>query len=297
MQIFVKRCNKCNIEKELSNFYKRKDYKDGFANTCKECCINNSKKNYNENLDRIKKQRKKYRKENPEKHKNRMKIYYKNRMKTHKEYEREKRKQWQQKNKCRHGREPRACTQDECGLKPSSKKCIVCYSKTVAIKKNNPESRLCSSCRKSYSLQLNNTKKFEKEVEQWLDDANLFWSYSNKKLPCSVTTRYPDYMFVSELHTVLLEIDENEHKRYNPECEIARISEFMDSIDYKNLHVIRFNPHSNIQDKKNILISSIIQALNTNYGKLNDTGCVVQYIGYSDNRIKMLDELTCQLTQ
>jgi len=36
-------------------------------------------------------------------------------------------------------------------------------------------------------------------------------------------------------------------------------------------------------------------ALSTNLGKFNDTGCVIQYVGYSEYRIQHLDQLTCEL--
>ena len=32
-------------------------------------------------------------------------------------------------------------------------------------------------------------------------------------------------------------------------------------------------------------------------GKMNDTGCVVQYLGYDKDRIEMLDEIACELQE
>ena len=134
-------------------------------------------------------------------------------------------------------------------------------------------------------------------MEAWLDEAGLVWSHSNKKLPCAPTTRYPDYLFVALEHCVLLEVDEHEHERYDPKCEIARISELMDSIDYKSLHVIRYNPHEkgSTERRKQEILRVIKDALATNFGAMNDSGCVVQYVGYSNDRIQMLDQLSCTM--
>ena len=33
----MKKCNKCNLDKEFSMYYKRHTNKDGYRNICKEC--------------------------------------------------------------------------------------------------------------------------------------------------------------------------------------------------------------------------------------------------------------------
>ena len=51
----MKLCNKCNKEKELNRFYKKKSNKDGYRNTCKECELDgkklSNKKYYEENKE------------------------------------------------------------------------------------------------------------------------------------------------------------------------------------------------------------------------------------------------------
>lgn len=66
----TKTCTKCGIEKELSNFYKNCDSKDGFMSQCKDCF----KIYVNINKDRIYKKQKDYKKSN-EKH---VKEYFRN---------------------------------------------------------------------------------------------------------------------------------------------------------------------------------------------------------------------------
>lgn len=89
----MKICNKCNINKEYSGFYKSSAYKDGYMNQCKECkkyyaalyreengekvkILNriSSKKWRLNNSEKTKKQSKEWRDSN----KDYIKIYYKN---------------------------------------------------------------------------------------------------------------------------------------------------------------------------------------------------------------------------
>ena len=71
----------------------------------------------------------------------------------------------------------------------------------------------------------------------------------------------------------------------------------MDSIAHKLLHVICYNPHEKGSTKlrKQKILSAIKDALKMNFGAMNDSGCVVQYFGYSKGRIDMLDQLSCTM--
>jgi len=77
----IKICKKCNKEKPISEFYKRKDTKDGLFYTCKKCC----KKYSQNNKKRISEQHKEYREKNIERIKKWQKDWYNN----NKEYARE----------------------------------------------------------------------------------------------------------------------------------------------------------------------------------------------------------------
>lgn len=48
----MKTCKKCNNEKELTDFYQNKKYKDGFNPTCKRCETERSLSYYKENRDK-----------------------------------------------------------------------------------------------------------------------------------------------------------------------------------------------------------------------------------------------------
>jgi len=83
----MKKCNKCSIEKEFCDFYKKSDSKDGYCPTCKECRKHNDKLYYNERKNEILKYQKEYYSNNSEKVKKREKERRKNYSEKIKEYE------------------------------------------------------------------------------------------------------------------------------------------------------------------------------------------------------------------
>ena len=100
----MKKCSKCGIEKELTEFGKYKRSKDGLKPHCKICRREESKKYRESNKDKIKKQAKKYRESNKDKIKEsqkewrenniekvreRCREYYQNNKEERKEYDKE----------------------------------------------------------------------------------------------------------------------------------------------------------------------------------------------------------------
>jgi len=90
-----KKCSKCQIEKELSDFHKNKNKKDGYSYKCKLCKSEETKILYQQNKDVFTERRIKYRNENPEKVKN----YRKKEWKKHKKKISEYNKEYKEKNK------------------------------------------------------------------------------------------------------------------------------------------------------------------------------------------------------
>jgi len=60
-------CNKCNVEKPLSDFYKRKDSKDGYRGECKDCKNEYFKCYYENNKENVKTKNKLWRLDNHDK--------------------------------------------------------------------------------------------------------------------------------------------------------------------------------------------------------------------------------------
>jgi hypothetical protein len=102
----IKKCTKCLIEKPINNFYKSKNYKDGYISNCAQCI-----KEYKElNKDKIKEQVKKYNKKRKEQKKiwaenNKLKVndsrkkWLSNNKKNRSEYLKKYNKKYYQENK------------------------------------------------------------------------------------------------------------------------------------------------------------------------------------------------------
>lgn len=200
-----------------------------------------------------------------------------------------------EKRKCEHGNQTYHCTRYPCTEKDSLSRCMLCKTTSVNGRKGNEESQICAQCkpRRVY------LRRHEEQMKAWLKEADIIYTYHNKKLPCAKTIRYPDFTFTpSAEHVVILEVDENEHRCYNSSCEIKRISELYDSVPNQNLHMIRFNPDEKGVSKREKK-AKIMQALRTSFANNiaanSDAGCVVEYIGYSVRRVVKMEELFKQL--
>ena len=87
----MKKCSKCKEEKEISNFYKSKRYNDGLYPSCKTC----GKSYYDNNIEKIKVESKKYRELNDEN----AKLYRIKYNKENKEKKKLSSKKWRENNK------------------------------------------------------------------------------------------------------------------------------------------------------------------------------------------------------
>jgi len=90
-----KKCSRCQIEKDLSEFNKNKNNKDGYSYKCKICRSEDTKKYYEKNKTVLTEKRINFRKENPEKIKN----YRKKEWDKHKEKMKELAIEYRKKNK------------------------------------------------------------------------------------------------------------------------------------------------------------------------------------------------------
>ena len=80
----MKKCNKCQIPQELSNFHKSKNNPDGYKNVCKQCRLIQQKEYVVKNTEKVKKSQEKYASSERGKKtlsKNQQKYYYNNKEK------------------------------------------------------------------------------------------------------------------------------------------------------------------------------------------------------------------------
>lgn len=88
----MKKCKKCNIEKPLNLFYKRKGEKDGLHRYCGECMKEEKKQYYSNNKEEHNVRTLKWHKENRDYHRSAMKEHYNNNKEYYREWNRNKTK-------------------------------------------------------------------------------------------------------------------------------------------------------------------------------------------------------------
>jgi hypothetical protein len=130
---------------------------------------------------------------------------------------------------CDHGRQKHHCK--ECG----TMMCASCQQVGVQRK-----GFLCYGCR----VGTDRIKQLEAMVKTHLesDPSTAHFSYHDQALPCAPNRRRPDFTYILPDRVVVTECDEDCHRHYNRECEIARITELMEQCGALPLILIRFNP-------------------------------------------------------
>ena len=152
------------------------------------------------------------------------------------------------------------------------KRCIECKGSLICIhNKNKYSCKLCDGrnlCKSSW-CETAVTKKYNgyclqctihlfpeiqvsqnyKTKEITLKEAicNKFPEYNwiyNKAVSCNGTRRLPDLLLDLSEQIIIVEIDENQHKKYDCSCENKRLVEISQSLNHKPIVFIRFNPDS-----------------------------------------------------
>ena len=182
--------------------------------------------------------------------------------------------------------------------------------------KHNPVCTVCivSHCSKVYDdcHSCRRHKKYvnhqENEVLNFFEKHEMFPSLTNKKGPCVVDTtnrRRADMLFFAgndKNNVVILEVDENEHKHYPVECEVARMSDIRDQYTGRHIICIRYNPCLK-KFEDNVAQASAVEIIREESKKeafmavraaldeplvVSEMGYTLRYIGYNDSRIKEL---------
>jgi len=125
--------------------------------------------------------------------------------------------------------------------------CLSHYPDQTAVANLNRECRFCENTESTYICTecKVNSKGHLKEwdvvrhLKRNIDKVPILDS-NTPVSECS--KRRPDIYYQCETHVVIVEVDEDQHRRYQPECECARICEIVGSIGGSPVTIIRYNP-------------------------------------------------------
>ena len=108
--------------------------------------------------------------------------------------------------------------------------------------------RLGSLNRKLERLCMEHSKEFDKRPEiYWREMVIQYMDFEPSSIDEVVGNCYkyrPDLTYVTDKVVYILELDEESHKDYEPECELKRLTLLKDSYPNHFMLVLRLNPHS-----------------------------------------------------
>lgn len=170
-------------------------------------------------------------------------------------------------------------------------KCVICLTKPVRDK-----TQTCFECRQ----ELPRTKEAECAVAAALERANLgvlTLALRDRAVPCrpqDMSAFRPDFVWLLEDRVIVLEVDENAHRNYEPVCEVGRLHQLHEAFAPLPLFVLRYNPHAEgAAESGHAIVVSKVQMLFVR--ALPDTGLHVEYEGYSHDQIADLDAVENEL--
>ena len=102
----------------------------------------------------------------------------------------------------------------------------------------------------------------------------------NKRIQNGISKRMPDLLLNLENQVLIIEVDENQHEKYDCSCENKRLMELSLDVEHKSIVFIRFNPDSYL-DKEGKKIKSC-------WSITKSTGIIK-----IDNKKKWDERLTC----
>jgi len=121
------------------------------------------------------------------------------------------------------------------------KMCEVCNLTTAWIEK-----KYCRGCFVFLNPDHSSNKNFlykQKEIIKELEEEFKI-DQTDRRIQGGCSKRRPDVVIDRFSHVVIVEIDEDQHKYYNKECEQQRINDLYQDFGYRPIVMIRFNPDS-----------------------------------------------------
>ena len=103
------------------------------------------------------------------------------------------------------------------------------------------------------------------------------YSYHDKVIPCGLSRKRPDFVYVLEDRLVILEVDEDAHRHYNRDCEIVRVNELVTDARGTPLVLLRFNP---IQRLLGDMCSTLLRLFDHEFQGLLH----VEFLGYKEEQ-------------
>ena len=132
-----------------------------------------------------------------------------------------------------------------------STKCINSYC--MEIKKINEYCRYCFvNLFPDDKLSINYKTKEKIVCKYIISQFKQFDIICDKKIIDSCSLRRPDILIDFGNYLIIIEVDENQHKKYNTTCEDIRLNEIYESCNFRPIILIRFNPDSYICKEKKI---------------------------------------------
>jgi hypothetical protein len=235
----IKMDNKEKIKKYKKEYYENNKYQiiekqKEYNKNNKEQIIEKSKQNYEKNKDK----KKEYYENNKEQILEKNKEYRENNKEKVKEYYENNKERIQDKNKeYRENNKERIL---------ENKKCRSC-----GLFQTNSKPYLCSYCNPDKATR---QKTKEIAVKTFLEENNYTFIYNKKcNLDNSCQTYFPDFIIDCNKFFVILECDEDGHKRYDYNCERIRENNICFALGLPCVF-IRYNPDKkgvkkNIKDK------------------------------------------------
>ena len=164
---------------------------------------------------------------------------------------------------CEHGRDKFSCKQcdgggicehnqykafcKKCGGSALCKICKLVIGKKRYISKTDTFMLSCIDCfHNKYPDEPNIPRRFKRKQHYIHDKLTQifgedFFEY-DKTIECGCSRRMPDWFRDCYNHVVIIECDENQHRSEDPNCELKRINQLFEDINYRPCICIRFNP-------------------------------------------------------
>ena len=130
-------------------------------------------------------------------------------------------------------------------------------------------------------------KSKEIKVKNMLDNRNIEYHSHDRSINIECSKKRPDFILFRRHNVIIIEVDENQHKYYNCECEQKRMVEIYNACDSRPVIFIRFNPDKYNDNNGNLITSysgredKLEEIINNVCDKDFDEGLYVYYMYFN----------------